>query len=47
MERRAAYLQWSERVVAGCRGANARLERQFDEIVAMAEDRLRKDLSPR
>jgi guanosine-3',5'-bis(diphosphate) 3'-pyrophosphohydrolase len=47
MERRAAYLQWSESVVAGCRGANARLERQFDEIVAIAEDRLRKDLSPR
>jgi guanosine-3',5'-bis(diphosphate) 3'-pyrophosphohydrolase len=30
-ERRRAYFEWSARVVAGCRGVNARLEAAFDE----------------
>lgn len=30
VERRRAYLDWSERVVAGCRGVNAGLEEAFD-----------------
>jgi guanosine-3',5'-bis(diphosphate) 3'-pyrophosphohydrolase len=28
------YFDWSAAVVAGCRGANARLERRFDEVLA-------------
>lgn len=32
-ERCREYLDWSERVVAGCRGLNARLEREFDGLV--------------
>jgi guanosine-3',5'-bis(diphosphate) 3'-pyrophosphohydrolase len=34
LERKREYLDWSERVVAGCRGSNAALERAFDEILA-------------
>jgi len=30
MRRRSDYLEWSRRVVAGCRGANAWLEAEFD-----------------
>jgi guanosine-3',5'-bis(diphosphate) 3'-pyrophosphohydrolase len=30
------YLDWTERVVNGCRGANAALERQYDELLAEA-----------
>jgi guanosine-3',5'-bis(diphosphate) 3'-pyrophosphohydrolase len=33
-ERRQEYLEWSRRVVAGCRGANAWLESQFDAAAA-------------
>ncbi len=33
-ERRAEYLDWSLRVVVGCRGSNAWLEGQFDEAAA-------------
>lgn len=36
LERRLAYLDWSERVVAGCCGANAFLEREFQETLAEA-----------
>lgn len=32
------YLEWAERVVAGCRGANPALEKVFDDVLA---DRLR------
>jgi guanosine-3',5'-bis(diphosphate) 3'-pyrophosphohydrolase len=32
-ERRREYLDWTERVVAGCRGANGPLERHYDEIL--------------
>jgi len=30
-ERRREYLDWTERVVSGCRGVNAQLERCYDE----------------
>ena len=33
-ERVEDYITWSKQVVAGCRGASAWLERQFDEAVA-------------
>ena len=33
-ERRWEYLDWADRVVAGCRGLNAALESIYDEIVA-------------
>jgi len=31
-ERRREYLQWAKKVVEGCRGSNAKLERRFDEV---------------
>lgn len=34
LERRLNYLDWAEKVVAGCRGVNAALERYFDDMVA-------------
>ncbi len=37
VERRREYLDWTEQVVAGCRGANAALEQRFD--AALAEGR--------
>ena len=33
------YLAWSAVVVAGCRGANAGLERRFDEVIARGHAR--------
>ena len=36
LERRREYLTWSERVVAGCRGVNPKLDQAFDETVAEA-----------
>ena len=33
LERRREYPQWAEKVVAGCRGSNANLERRFDEVL--------------
>jgi guanosine-3',5'-bis(diphosphate) 3'-pyrophosphohydrolase len=37
LQRRRDYLAWSEQVVAGCRGANAKLEQAFDEAVSRAK----------
>ncbi|MBM3779962.1 MAG: bifunctional (p)ppGpp synthetase/guanosine-3',5'-bis(diphosphate) 3'-pyrophosphohydrolase [Acidimicrobiia bacterium] len=34
LARRVEYLDWSVRVVAGCRGTNDALERHFDELIA-------------
>ena len=34
VERRRAYLDWSEAVVAGCRGTCTPLERHFDTVLA-------------
>lgn len=33
LQRRREYLEWAERVVAGCRGANEALERHFDDLL--------------
>lgn len=33
-ERQVEYLAWSERVVGACRGANARLEQEFESALA-------------
>ena len=33
LARRLEYLDWTERVVAGCRGTNDRLERHYDEML--------------
>ena len=35
-ERRREYLDWAERVVAGCRGVNPALEMRFDEVLRRA-----------
>jgi guanosine-3',5'-bis(diphosphate) 3'-pyrophosphohydrolase len=40
LERRREYLDWAERVVAGLRGANPRLEAHFDRILADARERI-------
>ena len=34
LERRCEYLDWTEQVVSGCRGASATLERHYDAVVA-------------
>jgi (p)ppGpp synthase/HD superfamily hydrolase len=34
LERKREYCDWSERVVAGCRGHKAALEQAYDEVVA-------------
>ena len=33
LERRREYLNWSERVIVGCRGSNPALEAHFDELL--------------
>jgi guanosine-3',5'-bis(diphosphate) 3'-pyrophosphohydrolase len=35
-ERRREYLDWADRVIAGCRGVNEALERHFDETLTEA-----------
>jgi GTP diphosphokinase / guanosine-3',5'-bis(diphosphate) 3'-diphosphatase len=40
LERRREYLTWSERVVAGCRGVNPKLDQAFDEAVGEARKSL-------
>jgi (p)ppGpp synthase/HD superfamily hydrolase len=37
LERKREYLDWSKRVVAGCRGTNEALERLFDDRVRAAK----------
>ena len=34
------YVDWAEHVVAGCRGANVRLDRMFDDTVKLARSSL-------
>lgn len=41
LERRLDYFDWSRKVVAGCRGTNEALEREFDAVVARAEAHVR------
>jgi guanosine-3',5'-bis(diphosphate) 3'-pyrophosphohydrolase len=33
LERRREYLDWTEKVLAGCRGSNAGLEQYYDEVL--------------
>jgi guanosine-3',5'-bis(diphosphate) 3'-pyrophosphohydrolase len=44
LKRRVEYLAWAERVVAGCRGVNERLEQEFDEVLAAGRRLLEADL---
>ena len=39
-DRKADYLDWANRVVAGCRGVNHELDRIYDEAVAIARRKL-------
>lgn len=43
LDRRHAYLDWTERVVAGCRGVNASLEAEYDRVL----DEQRRNLEAR
>ena len=36
LERKREYLEWADRVIAGCRGTNQVLERRFDEVLGDA-----------
>jgi len=38
--RRMEYLDWTERVVAGCRGVNPRLEARYDDVLAAERRRI-------
>lgn len=39
LARRVAYLDWTEKVVAGCRGTNAPLEKLYDELLTRGRAR--------
>jgi guanosine-3',5'-bis(diphosphate) 3'-pyrophosphohydrolase len=39
-ERRLAYLEWTERVVAGCRGVHMGLEGTYDRVLSEARERV-------
>ncbi len=41
LERRKQYVNWSDKVIAGCRGHNERLENIYDSSVTKAKARLR------
>jgi guanosine-3',5'-bis(diphosphate) 3'-pyrophosphohydrolase len=43
LERRWAYLDWAERVVEGCRGANPGLEEVFDDLLRAGREVLRRE----
>lgn len=43
VERRRDYIDWSEEVVAGCRGVSRRLEDRYDEVLTDARQRLDAD----
>ena len=40
LQRRREYLTWSEKVVAGCRGVNSKLDQAFDQALAQARTTL-------
>jgi guanosine-3',5'-bis(diphosphate) 3'-pyrophosphohydrolase len=40
LRRRRDYLKWSEEVVAGCRGVNAKLDDAFDQAIGRAKTAL-------
>lgn len=39
-ERRREYVEWGEKVINGLRGANAELEKHFDELIEQARQKL-------
>ena len=41
MDRRQEYLDWTEKVINGLRGADARLEAAYDAALAEARSELR------
>ena len=41
LERRTEYLDWSSKVVSGCRGVNEKLEQVFDHAIEQARESLR------
>jgi GTP diphosphokinase / guanosine-3',5'-bis(diphosphate) 3'-diphosphatase len=41
LERRSDYLNWSEKVVAGCLRVNSRLDRAFEQAIARARELLK------
>lgn len=42
-QRRQDYLDWAERVVAGLRGVNSKLEARFDEALKRGRERLEEE----
>ncbi|MGG6238217.1 HD domain-containing protein [Nodosilinea sp. AN01ver1] len=40
LERKQEYLDWADRVVAGCRGCNPALEAVYDEVIAQGRQAL-------
>jgi GTP diphosphokinase / guanosine-3',5'-bis(diphosphate) 3'-diphosphatase len=45
LERRAEYLEWSDRVLGGLRGANKELEEYYDECMRVAKSKLHEEKS--
>lgn len=43
LERRAEYLEWSEKVVAGLRGTNRSLEDLFDAVLAIGKKQVEQE----
>jgi (p)ppGpp synthase/HD superfamily hydrolase len=41
LERRIEYLNWTEKVVAGCRGTNGPLEKLYDEVLKRGRAKFR------
>jgi len=46
LARKQAYFAWAKRVIDGCRGVNAGLEREFDALYAQGMERLDEARSP-
>lgn len=42
-ERKRWYLDWTERVIAGCRGVSPALERRYDEVLREARERVERE----
>ena len=42
LARRIAYLDWTEKVVAGCRGTNAPLEKRYDKVLKRGRAKFRR-----
>ena len=42
LTRRIEYLDWTEKVVAGCRGTNAPLEKLYDEVLERGRAKFRE-----